>query len=88
MARVTILLPKVLDPSIGTSRIRVEARTLAAALEEAYRRHPALRFHLCEDSGAFRVHVLCFHNGNNARDLDVPLDDGDEISILQAISGG
>lgn len=88
MARVTVVLPKVLEESIGATRLRVEAATVGGALEAAYRRHPALRFHLCEDSGAFRVHVLCFHNGARPRSLDAPLADGDEIEIVQAISGG
>ena len=76
---------------MGKTCLRLEARTLKGALEEAYRELPALRFHLCEDSGEFRVHVLCFHNGNNTRDMrsmDVALKAGDEIAIVQAISGG
>lgn len=91
MAAVTILLPTVLEPSVGTTRIRVEADTVQAALEAAYRRHPSLRFHLCEESGEFRAHVLCLHNDRNTRErgsLAIPLGKGDTITIVQAISGG
>jgi len=88
---VTVLLPGMLQAVAGTAKLRVEATTLADALEEAYRQVPALRFHLCEDTGAFRMHVLCFHNGANTREmksLDVPLAEGDEIAFVQAVSGG
>ncbi|KAF0243001.1 MAG: activator of Hsp90 ATPase 1 family [Planctomycetota bacterium] len=75
----------------GAARLRVEAATAAEALEEVYRRVPALRFALCDDSGELRMHVLCFVNDRSTRDIgtmDVPLRDGDEIAILQAVSGG
>ena len=91
MPRVTILLPVMLGDSLGTTRISVDARTLPEALEKAYQEKPALRFHLCEESGEFRVHVLCFVHGENTRDMksmEVALKEGDEISIVQAISGG
>ena len=91
MAKVTLELPGVLHDIVGEGTLKLNAKTLAEALEEAYRRMPALRFHLCDDDGTFRRHVLCFHNEENTRDLkslDVPLRDGDRISILQAISGG
>lgn len=88
---VAIILPAMLRESIGTTRLRVQGATIEEALEEAYRRIPVLRHHLCDDSGGFRVHVLCFHNGKSTRELgriDVPVADGDEISIVQAITGG
>jgi len=75
----------------GAARLRVEAATAAEALEEVYRRVPALRFALCDDFGELRMHVLCFVNDRSTRDIgtmDVPLRDGDEIAILQAVSGG
>ena len=91
MASVTISLPLMLREVAGGTTLRVRARTVSEALEEAYRRVPALRFHLCDNDGAFRGHVLCFHNDVNTRDLeslDVEVRDGDRISILQAVSGG
>ncbi len=88
---VTLVLPVLLRDIVGSVELRVHASTLEEALEEAYRRCPALRFHLCEKNGTFRAHVLCFHNDVNTRDmksLDVPVAAGDRISILQAVSGG
>ena len=91
MANVTLVLPGMLRDVVGATTLRLRAETLASALEEAYRRVPVLRHHLCDEDGAFREHVLCFHNDENTRDLaslDVPLRDGDRISIVQAVSGG
>ncbi len=91
VADVTLVLPSMLRDVAGATTLRLRAETLADALEEAYRRVPALRSHLCSDGGRFRPHVLCFHNGKDSRDmpsLSVPLRDGDRISIVQAISGG
>ena len=91
MAEVTLVLPRILGDVLGAGRMRVRAATLRQALEEACRREPALGFHLFEAPGRLREHVLCFVNGTSHREmrsLEAPIKDGDEISILQAISGG
>jgi molybdopterin converting factor small subunit len=88
---VTLAIPALLRDVAGAAELRLRAATLREALEEAYRRVPALRFHFCEDDGGFRAHVLCFVNDVNTRTLrspDVRLKPGDRISILQAVSGG
>ena len=87
MAQVTLVLPRILQEAVGTTRLQVEGRTLRDALEDAYRRLPALRHHLCEESGRFRAHILCFLGGER-KPLGSELEAGDEISIFQAISGG
>jgi molybdopterin converting factor small subunit len=92
MPHVTMELPSLLRGVLGgTDTIPVEGETLRDALEDAYRKVPALRVHLCEESGALRPHVLCFVNEVNSRWLDERdprLREGDLITILQAVSGG
>jgi molybdopterin converting factor small subunit len=92
VARVTLELPSLLRDVLPAGSIVLEGATLAEALEHAYRSVPALRVHLCDESGHFRQHVLCFLNDTNTRWLDnpgqEPLKDGDYITILQAVSGG
>jgi molybdopterin converting factor small subunit len=76
---------------LGEGTLRVQASTVAEAMAAAYARIPALRHHLCDESGDFRTHVLCVHNGVSTRQvggLKGRTKDGDEIQILQAISGG
>lgn len=91
MARVRVVLPRVLAEILGEETLEVRARSVAQALEAAYGRIPSLRYHLCDDSGELRTHVLCVHNGTSTREsggLKRRVKDGDEIRILQAISGG
>ena len=92
MAHVEVQLPSVFEPILGDERtVRVEADTLAGALAALVREKPELGVHLFDESGGFREHVLCFHNGGNTRwlpSLDVPLAEGDTLTIMQAVSGG
>jgi adenylyltransferase/sulfurtransferase len=89
---VTIQLPSLLSRVVDVpAAIRVEAGTLADALAALTAAHPGLRVHLLDEEGGLRQHVLCFHNDTNSRWLpshDVPLADGDTVTILQAVSGG
>jgi molybdopterin synthase sulfur carrier subunit len=91
MARATLELPSLLRDVLREGSLSVEGNTLEEALEDAYARLPGLRVHLCDESGRFRRHVLCFLNDVNTRWLDdtkQPLREGDCITILQAVSGG
>jgi len=88
---VTVILPRMLADVLGEATLRVQGSTVAEVMEAAYARLPALRHHLCDDSGDFRTHVLCVHNGVTTREtgnLKGRTREGDEIRILQAISGG
>jgi len=91
MIEVTLRLPSVLKMAVGTDRLRVSGSTLPEALESAYEALPQLRHHLTQDSGELRPHILCIVNGESVlRDeiAGTKLEDGDEILIHQAISGG
>jgi len=61
---------------------------LVSALDE---RHPGLRSYLLEDDGSLRKHVNIFVGRELVRDrrrLGDPLEEDDEVFILQALSGG
>ena len=88
---VTVVLPGMLAAILGEERLQVRAATIEEAMEAAYERIPVLRHHLSEPSGRFRTHILCLLNGVSTRrqgSLQSKLEDGDEIRIVQAISGG
>jgi molybdopterin synthase sulfur carrier subunit len=75
----------------GKRHFTVEAPTLEAALRAAELAYPLLRVHLFNEKGAVREHVQIFLNSTDCRDLpslNAPLSEGDEIIVLQAISGG
>ena len=85
----TVRLPAVLDPATGSVRlVVVTGATLGQALEDLFRQWPTLRVHVMDGAGTLRAHVACLHQGVNRRRLDTPLGEGDEIVILQAVSGG
>jgi len=92
LARVRVEIPSVLAQVVeGRRSVEVEGATLSEAIAALVRLHPALGIHLFDESGRFRQHVLCFHNRTSTRwmeHLDVPVADGDTITILQAVSGG
>jgi sulfur-carrier protein len=92
MPRVTVDLPSMLAGAIPAPRaLTVEANTFSQALERAFAEIPALRSYLYDESRQLRPHVLCFLNEINSPwldDLDHPVQDGDCITVLQAVSGG
>ena len=92
MAQVTVELPTLLTQVTGVpARVPVEAASRGEAMRVLVERHPALGVHLFDESGGFRQHVLCFHNGANTRwDAagDEAVSDGDVLTIIQAVSGG
>ena len=91
MPTVSCRLPSLLAKIVGDRHVALEAKTLEGALSELVRQHPALSVHLFDETGALRQHVLCFHNETNTRwleDMGVPVEEGDVLTIMQAVSGG
>ena len=61
---------------------------IIAALEQSY---PGIKARICDDSGKVRRFVNIFANDEDIRfleNLDTPVAEGDEISIVPAIAGG
>jgi len=92
VGRVTVRLPRALADVIGGERdVEVDGTTLREALEDLTRRRPGIGRHLFDESGAMRRHILCFCNEAYTRGqdgLDVPVSPGDEITLLNSVSGG
>ena len=69
----------------------VDAATLAAALDAAFRAAPALRAYVLDEQGAVRKHVAVFVNGEmiaSRSELGQRLATGDRVMVIQALSGG
>ena len=92
MPEVTVRITRLLADIAGVGReISVSARSPAQALDELCTEIPALKIHIFEDDGAVRRHVNIFLNGMIVRSgpgLDTPVSDGDEVAVVQAVSGG
>ena len=68
--------------------VTAEGTTLAALLVDLDRQFPGIRFRMIDEQDAIRRHMRVFVNGAEARTLDVALTDTDDVSIVQALSGG
>ena len=92
MAHVTITLPSILASLIEVRTIKVEATSVREALNCLTDRFPILHAALFDETEELREHVLCFHNSASTRwyaqGLQHKLQSGDELTILQAVSGG
>lgn len=69
----------------------VEARTPREALEVVFAANPRLRSYLLDEQGQIRKHVALFIGGELARDpaaLDLELQPGQHLDLMQALSGG
>ncbi|GIK52459.1 MAG: hypothetical protein HPKKFMNG_00640 [Planctomycetes bacterium] len=73
-----------------TRRKNVEARgsTLGEMLLDLERQFPGIRFRMIDEQDRVRPHMRIFVNGEQEFSLKRPLNPDDEISIVQALSGG
>ena len=76
--------------SYTEQRAVVEAHgaTLAELFADLDRQFPGLRFRVVDEQGRIRKHMKVFVNEEAARDLGLPLRAGDDVTLMQALSGG
>lgn len=67
--------------------LHAEGETVAEALAAAFAGNPRLRGYVLDDQSRLRRHVVLYLNGQQAR-LEALLAEGDEIYVMQALSGG
>lgn len=89
---ISVRVPGLLTRFTGGQRdITVRAATVAESVDRLLETYPALRPHLLDARGQFRPHVKLFHGGTEVTEADgadIALADGDEVVVLQAVSGG
>ncbi|MGB0111612.1 MAG: MoaD/ThiS family protein [Ilumatobacteraceae bacterium] len=76
---------------VDCPEMQVEGRTVREVLDAYFLVHPAVRSYVLDEQGATRRHVAVFANGSQITDpaeLSDPVDDGTEIYVMQALSGG
>ena len=62
--------------------------TVAALLIDLDRQFPGIRFRMVDEQSQLRKHMKVFVNDESVRDLDTRITSADEITIMQALSGG
>ena len=86
---MNIYIPDALRSYTNDCRtVTAQGATLAALLVDLERQFPGIRFRMIDEQDAIRRHMRIFVNGDEARTLDIALADTDDISIVQALSGG
>lgn len=84
-----VIIPGPLaDYTDGRREVEGKGATLEALLRDLDARHPGIRFRMIDEQECVRPHIKLFVNGMNTRHLSQPLDEGDEVIIVAALSGG
>ena len=62
--------------------------TIDEVLGHLDQQFPGIRFRVGDEQGRLRKHMNVFVNQERTRDLATPLGPDDELTIMQALSGG
>ncbi len=85
---MNVAIPSMLRSYTGARDVAAEGATVAELLADLDRRYPGIRFRIVDEQDGIRPHMRIFVNRASIEALDVALAPGDEIHILQALSGG
>lgn len=83
-----VLIPTSLRSYTRASRVEAGGATLGEVLADLDCRYPGLRFRMVDEQQRMRPHMRVFVNGQAVHDLAQALQPGDDVSIVQALSGG
>jgi len=75
----------------GSEAVDADGASVAAVVESLEQNYPGMKNRVLDETGAVRRFVNIFVNGEDIRflqQLDTPVKDGDELSIVPAIAGG
>jgi molybdopterin converting factor small subunit len=68
--------------------VQADGATVGQLLDDLDRRYPGIRFRMVDERDQLRKHMKVFVNDEAVRDLATPVTANDEITIMQALSGG
>jgi MoaD family protein len=86
---VKVSIPTPLRSYTGNEKwVEAGGATVADLLEDLDERFPGMRFRVVDEQGRLRTHMKVFVNQESVRDLSTPIADTDEVTIMQALSGG
>ena len=86
--RIPTQLRKLTD---GNELVTASGSTVGDVIANLEKAYPGIRARIFDESGAVKKFVNIFANDEDIRflqDLDTPLKDSDEVSIVPAIAGG
>lgn len=62
--------------------------TIDEVLRDLDRQFPGLRFRVVDEQGRLRRHMRVFLGDEVVRDLATPVTEADDLTLMQALSGG
>ena len=68
--------------------VEAQGATVAELLADLDRQFPGIRFRMVDEQGQLRTHMKVFVNQDATRDLATSVNGTDEVTIMQALSGG
>ena len=84
-----VCIPTPLRSYTGNEKwVSCDGMTVNDVLADLDARFPGIRFRVVDEQGRLRQHMKIFVNQENVRDLTTPVSDADEVTIMQALSGG
>ena len=83
-----VLIPSPLRSYTKKREVEASGATVGELLADLDRRYPGLRFRMIDEQDNMRRHIRFFVNGEQVGDPALALRAGDEVQIVQALSGG
>jgi len=83
-----VLIPSALRSYTQSSQTEASGSTLDEVLVDLDRQYPGIRFRMIDEQQQVRRHIRVFVNGVSANALAQSMRPGDEVVIIQALSGG
>lgn len=68
--------------------VAAEGATVSDLLDDLDRQFPGIRFRAVDEQNRLRPHVNIWVGSDPVKDLSMPVGDADEVTIMQALSGG
>jgi MoaD family protein len=75
----------------GQEEVSAQGATIGELIADLEKNYPGIKARICDDGGQVRRFVNIFLSDEDIRflqNLDTPVKDGDEVSIVPAIAGG
>ena len=72
----------------GVASVRATGANLAEVLADLENRYPGMRFRMIDEQDRIRRHVRVFVNEREAATLAEPVEHGDQVHLICALSGG
>ena len=83
-----VLIPSALRSYTESSQAEASGATLVELLLDLDRQYAGIRFRMIDEQDKVRRHIRIFINGEQVDDLKQPLRASDDVTIVQALSGG